>query len=62
MLILRSRGVTVCEVANQFWLSHKSAYEIVLADFTSVKFVQDGFKNNPQSSIDITIWTSVTVF
>jgi hypothetical protein len=40
---LNSRRVIVDEVANQLQISHCSAYETSMTDFTSMKSVQDGF-------------------
>jgi hypothetical protein len=56
-LILDNRRVTLDEVANQLHISYGSAYGIITRDFTSTKFLQDGFRNTV-----VTIWTSVTAF
>jgi hypothetical protein len=59
-LILDNRRVTLDEVANQLHISYGSAYGIITRDFTSMKFLQDWFRNNSRNSTVVTIWTSVT--
>jgi hypothetical protein len=45
-LILNYRRVTVNEVTNHLQLVMVLPMKSLMTDFTSIKFVQDGFQNN----------------